>query len=120
MPPKCIVLDANALLMPFQFKLNIDHELKRLFGDIEVFVPSSVLGELANVMDKNGKAALSLARKYQIVETEMRGDDAVLRIAEERSGAVVTNDRELISRLRERHIPVIRLRAGRYLVADES
>jgi rRNA-processing protein FCF1 len=120
LPPKCIVLDANALLMPFQFKLNIDHELKRLFGDIEVFVPSSVLGELANVTDKNGKAALSLARKYHIVETEMRGDDAVLHVAEERSGAVLTNDKELISRLRERHIPIIRLRAERYLVTDGS
>jgi rRNA-processing protein FCF1 len=106
--------------MPFQFKLNIDHELKRLFGDIEVFVPSSVLGELANTTDKNWKAALSLARKYHIVETEMRGDDAVLHVAEERSGAVLTNDKELIGRLHERHIPVIRLRAERYLVADES
>lgn len=120
MPPKAIVLDSNALLMPFQFKLNLDHELRRLFGEIPVFVPSSVLGELANTMDKNGKAALTLARKYHIVETEMRGDDAVLSIAEERSAAVVTNDRELIERLKKKRIPVIRLRAERYLVADES
>lgn len=120
MPPKAIVLDANALLMPFQFKLNLDLELRRLFGEMPVFVPSSVLGELANTADRNGKAALALARRYQIVETEMRGDDAVLSIAEERSAAVVTNDRELIGRLKERRIPVIRLRAERYLVADDS
>jgi len=119
LPPKAIVLDANALLMPFQFKLNLDHELKRLFGDLPVFVPSSVLGELANVTDKNGKAALALARKYSIAETEMSGDDAVLALAEQRSAAVVTNDRELIGRLKKRGIPVIRLRAERYLVADD-
>lgn len=117
--PKSIVLDANGLLMPFQFKLNLDRELKRLFGEIPVFVPSSVLGELSNAMDKSSKAALALARKYSIVETELSGDDAVLAIAEQREAAVLTNDRELISRLRARRIPVIRLRAERYLVADE-
>jgi len=113
------VLDANALLMPFQFKLNLDHELKRLFGDIPILVPSSVLGELANTMDKNGKAALALARNYQIVETEFRGDDAVIEIALQRSAAVVTNDRELIQRLKGKRVPVVRLRSERYLVADD-
>lgn len=117
--PHAIVLDANALLMPFQFKINLDHELRRLFGDIPVFVPSSVLGELSNTVDRSGKAALALARRYQIVETELSGDDAVIEIAEQRSAAVVTNDRELIGRLKERRIPVIRLRAERYLVADD-
>lgn len=118
--PKTVVLDANALLMPFQFKLNLDSELKRLFGETEVLVPSSVLGELANSTDRNAKAALALARKYRISETELRGDEAVLSLASQRSAAVVTNDRELISRLREKHLPVVRLRSRKYLVADES
>lgn len=117
--PKAVVLDANAILMPFQFKVNLDNELKRLFGEIPVFVPSSVLGELANSMDKNAKAGLALARKYHIVETELRGDDAVLDIAQRRDAAVVTNDKELIARLRDRHLPVVRLRSRKYLVVDE-
>ena len=112
-------MDANALLMPFQFKINLDSELERLFGEIPVFVPSSVLGELANSMDKNAKAALALARKYSIVETDLRGDDAVLDIALRREGAVVTNDRGLIARLRRRRLPVVRLRSRKYLVVDE-
>lgn len=114
-----VVLDANALLMPFQFKIHIDRELKRLFGETPVFVPSSVLGELHNSTDKNSKAALALARKYQIVETELSGDDAVIDVAERRSASVLTNDRELIRRLRSRRIPVVRLRAEKYLVCDD-
>jgi hypothetical protein len=117
--PKSIVLDANALLMPFQFKVNLDRELKRLFGEMPVLVPSSVLGELANALDKNAKAALSLARKYHIAETELSGDDAVMDVAIKKDSAVVTNDRELIRRLRARGIRVIRLRGERYLVADD-
>lgn len=114
-----VVLDANALMMPFQFRLNLDRELERLFGQVQVSVPSSVLGELHCLADKNAKAALALARKYQIVETELSGDDAVIEVAERRSAAVLTNDKELISRLRAKRIPVVRLRAERYLVCDD-
>jgi rRNA-processing protein FCF1 len=114
-----VVLDANALFMPFQFNVNIDRELQRLFGEIPVLVPSSVLGELANSADANAKAALALARKYPVAETELRGDDAVIDVARQRSAAVLTNDRELISRLRDAGIPVVRLRSGRYLVFRE-
>ncbi len=117
--PKAVILDANALLMPFQFKVNLDQELRRLFGEIAVFVPSSVLGELANANDRNSKAALALARKYNIVETELRGDDAVLELAVQRESAVVTNDRGLIRRLREKRLPVVRLRSRKYLVVDD-
>jgi len=105
--------------MPFQFKINLDQELKRLFGETPVFVPSSVLGELGNALDKNAKAALALARKYHIAETELSGDDAVVGEAMKREAAVVTNDRELIRRLRAKRIPIVRLRGERYLVADE-
>ena len=114
-----MILDANALLMPFQFKVNLDSELIRLFGEIAVFVPSSVLGELANCMDKHSKAALALARKYSIAETELSGDDAVLDLAIKRDAAVVTNDKELISRLKANRLPAVRLRSRRYLVVDD-
>lgn len=120
MTVKAIVLDANALLMPFQFNIHIDQELRRLFGDIPVVVPSSVLGELANALDKNAKAAASLARKYKVVETGFGGDDAVIDVAERFSGAVVTNDRELIRRLRARGIRVVRMRGQHHLDSGED
>jgi rRNA-processing protein FCF1 len=112
-------MDANALMMPFQFSVNVDMELKRLLGDIPVFVPRSVLGELARSDDKAGKGALALARKYRVVETALCGDDAVLDVAKRMSAAVLTNDRGLIRRLRAENIPVVRLRSKRYLELSE-
>lgn len=117
--PQAVVLDTNALLMPFQFNINLDRELRRLFGDITVLVPGAVLEELSGVDDKHARAALALAKKYPVAETEGRGDDAVLEVAESMGAAVVTNDRALISRLKERGIPVVRLRAGTHLVVSE-
>jgi len=114
-----VVLDANALMMPFQFKVNLDLELTRLFGDLPVVVPSSVIGEISNLPGPEGKGALALARKYRLVETALRGDDAVLDVAKKMSAAVLTNDRELIRRLRAENIPVVRLRSERYLELSE-
>lgn len=111
-----VVLDANALMMPFQFSINLDKELERLFGDIPVVVPVSVLGELARSNAPESKAAVALARKYTVAETALRGDDAVMDVAKRMSAAVLTNDRALIERLKAENIPVVRLRSGRYLV----
>lgn len=112
----CVVLDANALLMPFQFKLNLDKELARLLGDVKVFVPASVIGELACLGTREARAATALAAKYEVVETRLSGDSGVLDVAQRKKAAVVTNDREMIARLTEMKLPVVRLRSGKYLV----
>ena len=78
---KAVVLDANALLMPFQFKINIDIEIERLLGGVEVLVPSSVIDELKKLKDKDAKAALSLSKKYRRVEVGKRGDAGVIEAA---------------------------------------
>lgn len=111
-----VVLDANALMMPFQFRINLDRELIRLMGEGDVFVPSSVIDELTRMDTRESKAAMALAAKYEVVETTEIGDEGVLDVARRKAAAVVTNDRGLITRLTESGIPVLRLRSGRYLV----
>jgi len=113
---KALVLDANALLMPFQFRMNLDKEISRLLGEIRVVVPSSVVDEISRLQTREAKAALALAGKYEVVETELAGDDGVLDVAVRNEAAVVTNDRELMSRLKGVGLPVVRLRSERYLV----
>jgi uncharacterized protein len=107
---KTVVLDTNALLMPFQFKINIDREIESLLGGVEVVVPSSVVIELRRLKDKHAKAALSLSGKYRVVEVVKRGDAGVVEAAMENHAAVITNDQELIEILRKSSIPAIRMR----------
>ena len=38
-----IILDTNALFIPFEFRINLDSELKRLFGVYEIIIPTCVL-----------------------------------------------------------------------------
>lgn len=115
-----VILDANALLMPFQFNINLDMELMRLVGECDVLVPSSVVGELerAKTTNSHAKAALALAEKYTISPVEGSGDDSLLELASEKKGVVVTNDKGLIQRLKESRVPVIYMRSRNHLVLE--
>jgi len=112
-----VVLDANALMLPFQFRVNLDAELARLLGECETYVPSSVVGELARLAarDRTAKAALALAAKYRTHETTERGDRAVVAAAEALGAHVVTSDQGLLAVLRDRRIPRITLKSRTHL-----
>lgn len=107
-------------MLPFQFRINLDAELRRLLGDCDVYVPSSVLAELEGLAtgDRRGRAALELARRYPVHETDLSGDEAVLAAAEALAACVVTSDRALLAALRERRIPRITLRSRTHLVLE--
>jgi len=114
-----VVVDANALMMPFQFSLNIDLELERLLGSFEMVVPSSVLVELKRVAVEQkasqAKGALKLSAKYRTHPTAGTGDDAVLAAAVELGAILLTNDTGLRRRAREAGLRTICLRSRSHL-----
>lgn len=107
-----VVLDANALIMPFQFGMNLDSELERLFGNHKIYVPSSVRDELKG-LGRND--ALSLSDKYNRIEVSKKGDEGVLEAAEKLDGVIVTNDKELKRRALKRNFSVAYLRSKSHL-----
>jgi rRNA-processing protein FCF1 len=115
-----VVLDANALMMPFQFGLNLTAEIERLLGQSEVYVPSSVRSELRKLsqMDKAAKAALGLAERFADVATKTKGDDAIVEAALALDAVVVTNDSDLLGKLKEKGVRRIRLRSRSHLVLE--
>lgn len=113
-----VVLDTNALLMPFEMRMNLDLALQELLGEVRILVPGPLVGELKHLKHRYAKAAISLARKYEIVPTEYTGDNAVLELAIKTNGYVLTNDQELRRRLRKENVPLIFLRSGSHLVID--
>ena len=114
-----VVVDANALMMPFQFSLNIDLELQRLLGSFEMVVPSSVIVELRRVAVEQkasqAKGALKLSAKYRTHKVGGTGDDAVLAAAVELGAILLTNDAGLRRRAREAGLRTICLRSRSHL-----
>ena len=113
-----VVLDTNALLMPFEVGLNLDIEVRNLLGDVRFVVPGPLVGELKHLDNKWAKAAITLARSREIVQAESHGDDSVLEVAEREQAYILTNDKELRRRARKAGIPLIYLRSGTHLVLE--
>src|SRR5881296_2352663 len=63
---QAVVLDANALLLPFQFRVNLEAELRRLVGDHEIFIPSPVMEELRGLSKsvREARGAQKLAERF--------------------------------------------------------
>ncbi len=96
---KIVILDSNALFIPFKFGVDLEKELSRLLGSCRIVVPSSVIKELKNLADHDAKAPLALAQRYETIQNEGNGDDAILKMAKKMNGIVVTNDKDLKKRL---------------------
>jgi rRNA-processing protein FCF1 len=110
--PLLVLLDTSALLLPFEQGLDLDGEVERALGACRVAVPEAALGELRALArdSPDAKAALKLAERYEVVPTEGRGDDAILALAVRERAVVVTADRELMARLAEEGVRVLRPR----------
>lgn len=113
-----VVLDTNALLMPFEIGLNLDLSVRDLLGEVRFVVPGPLVGELKHLDSRYAKAGLELARRYDIVQAEGAGDDAVIEVAVREHGYILTNDKELRRRARKQQIPLIYLRSGTHLVLE--
>ena len=110
-----VILDSNALIMVFQFRINLESELNRILGSYEIVVPSTIKKELKTLRDRYAKSALSFSERYRTISANGNPDDSIIELAEKEKGVVVTNDRILKKRLREKNIPVVYLRGKNHL-----
>jgi uncharacterized protein len=122
---KIVILDSNATMMLFEFSIDLEDELTRLLGKYHMVVPKPIIREL-EFLSKYGKGkkrliakpALEFVKRYEVVNIDEKGDNAVMHLAKKLSGIVLTNDRELRKRLRAESLHVIYLRGRNRLVLE--
>ena len=122
---KAVILDSSAVMMLFEFSIDLEDELTRLLGKFHIVVPRPIFEELKLLSEKGkgkkkliAKPSLELIKKYEIVNAEGNGDDAVLNLAKKFNGIVITNDRELRKRVKESSLQTIYLRGKSRLVLE--
>jgi rRNA-processing protein FCF1 len=112
-----IVLDTNALLLPFTEGTDLEGELE-LQGSFTMVVPSSVTAELDQLARGTGKtgAAARGAKRYmtrcRIEKVTLPGDDGLLELARRLNGAVLTGDKLVQKEAKKSELPVYGPRAG--------
>jgi hypothetical protein len=124
--PQKVILDSNALMMQFQFHIDIEKEVNRLLnGNYEYVVPQIVVDELSRIAKEGAskeaaeaRMAVELAKTFDIVESPGAGDTGILRLAERINAIVVTNDKKLRAQLRAKDIANIYMRSRAFLTVD--
>ncbi len=125
---KIVVFDSSAILMLFEYSINLNQELIRLLGSYEIVIPSKIIEELKVLCQKGkgkkkqlAKPALKLVENYKIVkDASETADDAVLNIAKKLNGVVFSNDKELKGRAKKEKIKTIFMRNKKYLMISED
>jgi rRNA-processing protein FCF1 len=122
---KTVILDSSAIMMLFEFSIDLKDELTRLLGSFHVIVPRPIIAEL-RFLSEHGKGkkrliakpALKLIKRYEIVDSEETGDESVLSLARNCRGIVVTNDRELRKKAKKESLQTIYLREKSKLILE--
>ena len=125
-----VLLDANALMMPAQFSIDLFDELRQLIGAFEPLVLDSIMNELAGISSGKGRDAAAarygLGIAQQCITVHSKDplpdtvDEQVIDYAQKNGCLVVTNDRRLREMLLSRGIGVISMRKQKRLELIQS
>ena len=128
--PLKVILYANALFVPFQFRIDIFNELERLLKrNFDLILLSAVKRELellamkgTSKMRKDARCAMKFASNLRFVDVDFPSsaltDDVIVETAREWSAVVFTNDKLLRRRLRDISVPVVYVRQNSRLDID--
>lgn len=129
MPVK-IILDANFLMVPAQFGVDIFEGMTPLLNrKPEPIILTPTYRELQKLAASKhpkrrleARLALKLAEKCRMVKAEPGADetvdDLIVRLAKKWKWAVATNDRELRKKLKKSMVPVVFLRQKTHLECE--
>ena len=120
-----ILLDSNAIMMLFEFSIDLEGELTRLFGKFKVIIPKSVIDEIKFLSEHEkgrkkfiAKPALKLIEEYDVVDTFGTGDQAILNLAKKLNCIVLTNDKKLREKMKKLSLHYVYLRGKSKLVFE--
>lgn len=115
-----IIFDTNMLLAIHQYKIDIFSEVKRIADfNYRVCILDKTIDELEKIIKEQrgknkdaAKLALKFIDRFEIIKTkEGKMDDLLVQLSKD--NIIATQDRELIKRLKNRHIMI---KQGKYLV----
>ena len=126
--PDIVVLDASALFLPFEKRIDLEKERDRLLPGARFVVPTPIVEEVAYLATggrgapkRTAKMALTYLTRFEEFRIGGRGDDTVIQTGREleKQGfdvGIATADQRLRQRARAKGWPVLTVRGHRAFV----
>ncbi|MCL4344921.1 MAG: hypothetical protein M1496_00970 [Candidatus Thermoplasmatota archaeon] len=112
-----VLPDTNILIYSVEQNIDLNWELSRKLGSHRMVIIHCVREELEGLSKSITAASVALKIYSQLEEVSSRGhgDACIEDTCLKTGGILVTNDRELAKKLRDKEIRVLNLRDGRNL-----
>ena len=107
-----VLLDTNSLIYSLKNRVDIQLILNFKFNIFRIAVPECVIRELENLSTSvpYAKGALLLSKRFEIIPARGHGDNCLIDTALDVGYSVLTNDRKLIERLREKGVSCLTIK----------
>lgn len=112
-----VLLDSNSLIYSIKQRTDIRDLLFRIPEITGILVPECVLEELRRMSAdvQYARGALQLARSFETIGGTGPADDCLLKLASEGGFFILTNDRELLGRVRKSGIRALSFKQKRII-----
>ena len=116
-----VIMDTNAFLVPFNFKVDVITEIRKLVPNAELVALDGTLRELSQHSDKKAaKFALSIIARCDVSIEKAPGktDDAIIRYAEKNDAIVFTNDAAMLERCEKKGLKRMFVKKNKFVVLE--
>jgi len=100
-----VVIDTNIFLYIFKKRMNIEKWLYDLLGNFRLYTTDGVIEELYKMSETRWEAKASLQlidkKKIDIIKTGKKGDESLFYASMNENCYILTNDLNLVRRIKE-------------------
>ncbi len=115
-----VLLDTNALLMPFQFGLNPYKQLKELIPNTKIITLQECVDELKKIRPRSWESVIKLGLSNGLIIKKSTTkastvDDLIVKESLKNKYIVLTQDKELKKKLLNKSLRLVVMRQKKYL-----
>tara|TARA_B100001250_G_scaffold411513_1_gene440357 strand:+ start:501 stop:860 length:360 start_codon:yes stop_codon:yes gene_type:complete len=116
---KIVLPDTNIILWTFNGGIDFREAIFEVAPDYQIMIPTCVLSELGKLENKQSAAALSFCEKMETIDIgEGYADDLLIKSAK-KGYLIATNDKEILTHLKNEGINALRIREKNKLIMTE-
>ena len=116
---KVVLPDTNIILWTFQNGPDFREEIRRTAPGYTIRIPTCIIDELQKLDTKQSRAALGLCERIESIDIGSGYADDLLVSAAKEGYLIVTNDMEILNKLKSNRINALRIREKTKLMYTE-
>ena len=117
---KIVLPDTNIILWTFSGGIDFREAISFVAPGYKIMIPTCVLDELSKLNNKQSIAAIEFCRKMETINVGNGYADDLLVKAAEKGYLIATNDKEILTNLKEKGINALRTREKNKLIMTEK